>query len=101
MSFSRNRASYFPRPRLRSQTTTSIRRLVTGTSLSLTNRGHSATRNHTTTAKALAGFESKFAVRTGRGVRRTLASGPFGTRSRRVEQGNLLLPVESGLRRQP
>jgi hypothetical protein len=26
-----------------------------------TNRAHSATRNHTTTAKALAGFESKFA----------------------------------------
>jgi hypothetical protein len=47
ISFSRKAASYFPRPRLRSQTTTSMMtplRVATGTSLTLAGKAHSAKR---------------------------------------------------------
>ena len=56
ISFSRNAASYCPRPRLRSQTTTSMMTplwVATGTSLTLASKAHSAKRNHTTTTRAL------------------------------------------------
>ena len=58
ISFSRKTFSYCPRPRLRSQTTTSIMtplRVATGTSLTLASKAHSAKRNHTTTTRALRG----------------------------------------------
>ena len=65
MSFSPNAASYFPRPKLRGQPTTSIRCLYARVREPYRYRSLCDTRNHTTTAKFLARFENKFAIHTG------------------------------------